>query len=78
VVLFWKEVDINEFHKILGHCGSDILEKTAKIHDFKVNGEFKTCEQFVITKSRHKNVNKDWKGVVHDPVERLYSDISSI
>jgi hypothetical protein len=35
------------------------LEKTAKIHDLKLNGEFKTCEQWDIAKAREKNVNKD-------------------
>jgi hypothetical protein len=35
-----KNVDINKFHKILGNCRSDRLEKTANIHDFKLCGEF--------------------------------------
>jgi hypothetical protein len=42
---YGEKVDINEFHKILGHCGSDRFEKTTRIHDLKLNGEFKTCEQ---------------------------------
>jgi hypothetical protein len=28
-------VDINKFHKMLGNCGSDRLEKTANIHGFR-------------------------------------------
>jgi hypothetical protein len=28
-----KKIDIHEFHKILGHCRSEILEKTRGIHD---------------------------------------------
>jgi hypothetical protein len=47
---------------MLGHCGSDKLERTAKIHDFKLFGEFKTCKECVISKVRQKSVNKDWKG----------------
>jgi hypothetical protein len=35
-----KSININNFHKMLGHCGSDRLTKTAKIHNFKVSGEF--------------------------------------
>ena len=27
-----KDIEINKFHKMLGHCGSDRLEKTARIH----------------------------------------------
>ena len=73
-----KNVDINLFHKMLGHCGSDRLEKTAKIHDFKLHGEFKTCEECAIAKARQKNLNKDWKGGSQIPGERLYLDISSV
>jgi hypothetical protein len=50
---------IDEFRKMLRHCGSDGLEKTSKIHNLKLNGEFKTCEQCAITKAKQKNLNKD-------------------
>jgi hypothetical protein len=40
-----KGVEINKFHKMLGHCGSDKLKKTANIHGFRLIGEFKTCEE---------------------------------
>jgi hypothetical protein len=45
----------------LGHRGAIILEMTAKIHDFKLNGEFTTCEQCAIAKVRQKSVKKYWK-----------------
>jgi hypothetical protein len=53
-----KKVDINEFHKILGYCGSDRLKKTAKINNLKLNGEFKTYEQCSIANARQKNLKK--------------------
>ena len=53
-----KGIEINEFHKMLGHCGSDRLEKTAKIHGFNLIGDFKTCEECAIAKARQKNVKK--------------------
>jgi hypothetical protein len=63
---------------MLGHCGSDRMEKTAKIHDLKLNSENKTCEYCSIAKASHKNFKKDWKGGNQVPGERLYLDISSI
>jgi hypothetical protein len=54
------------------------LEKTEKIHDLQLNGEFKTCEQCAFAKARQKNVNKDWKGGSQAPGQWLYLDISSI
>jgi len=53
-----KIIDINLFHKMLGHCGSDRLVKTANIHDFNLHGEFKMCEEYAIAKARQKNVKK--------------------
>jgi hypothetical protein len=76
--LYGKKVDISEFHNMLGHCGSNRLENNAKIHEFKLNGEFKTCEQCDIAKCRQKNINKDWKGGIQVPGERLYLDNSSV
>jgi hypothetical protein len=72
------EADIIEFHNMLGNCGSDRLEKTAKIHDLQLNGEFKTCERCAFSKARQKNVKKDWKGGSQAPGQRLYLDISSV
>jgi hypothetical protein len=54
-----KKVNINELRKILENCGSDRLEKIAKIYDLNLNGDFKTCEQFAIVKAKDKNVNKE-------------------
>ena len=47
-----KGIEINEFHTMFGHCGSDRLERTARIHGFKLFGELKTCEQCAISKAR--------------------------
>jgi hypothetical protein len=57
-----KGAEIKKFHKMLGHCGSNRLEKTANIHWFKLIGEFETCEEYAILKARQKNVMKEWKG----------------
>jgi hypothetical protein len=54
-----KSININDFHKMLGHYGSDRLQKTAKIHSLKLSGEFETCAECAIAKARQKNVNKE-------------------
>jgi hypothetical protein len=36
--------EINEFHKMLEYYGSVRLKKTAKIHNLKLNSEFKICD----------------------------------
>jgi hypothetical protein len=50
--------DINHLHKLFGHCGQEILNKTIKMYGFKSSGCFDTCEQCEIAKARQKNVNK--------------------
>jgi hypothetical protein len=70
--------DINHLHKLFGHCGQEILNKTIKMYGFKSSGSFDTYEQCAIAKARQKNVNKQWLGSSDSPGERLYIDISSI
>jgi hypothetical protein len=36
----FKEIDVNKFHEMIGHCGLDRLKKTANIHGLKLKGEF--------------------------------------
>jgi hypothetical protein len=72
---YGNKVDTNEFHKILGHCGSDTLENTAKINNSNLNGEFKISEQCAIAKARQKYFNKDLKGGSQVFGERSYLDI---
>jgi hypothetical protein len=70
--------DINHLHKLFGHCGQEMLNKTIKMYGFKSSGSFDTCEQCEIAKARQKNVNKQWLGSSNLPDERLYIDIRSI
>jgi hypothetical protein len=52
-------IDINKFHKMIGHCGADRLKRTALIHNLKLKGELKVCEDCALAKARQKNVNLD-------------------
>jgi hypothetical protein len=72
------KVDINNLHKILGHCGEDATRMTGISFGHDVVGDYKTCEACSFAKARQKNINKDWKGSSITPGERLYADISSI
>jgi hypothetical protein len=72
-----KEIDVNKFHEMIGHCGVDSLKKTANIHGLKLKGEFKVCEDCALAKARQRNVNQDWKGGSKVPGERVYLYISS-
>jgi hypothetical protein len=67
-----KEIDVNKFHEMIGHCGVDRLKKTANIHGLKLKGEFKVCEDCALAKARQRNVNKDWKSGSQVPGERVY------
>jgi hypothetical protein len=73
-----KIYDINHLLKLFGHCGQEILNKTIKMYRFKSSGNFDTCEQCAIAKTRQKNVNKNWLCSSNLPGERLNADISSI
>ena len=72
------KININNLHKILGHCGEVATRMTGKSFGYDVTGDYKTCEACSVAKARQKNINKDWKGGSITPGERLYVDISSI
>jgi hypothetical protein len=57
-----RSYDINHFQKKFGHCGQEVLNNTIKMYEFKSSGNFDTCEQCAIAKSRQKNMNKNWLG----------------
>jgi hypothetical protein len=71
-------VNVNNLHKILGHCGEATARLTVKALGYKVIGTFDTCEACSIGKARQKNINKQWKGGISVPGERLYIDISFV
>jgi hypothetical protein len=48
--------DINHLHKLFGHCGQEIRNKTIKMYGFKSSGNFDTCEQCAIAKARQENI----------------------
>jgi hypothetical protein len=50
-----KGIEINNFHTMLGHCGSDRLERTTRIHGFKLLGNL--CEECAISKARQMSIN---------------------
>jgi len=70
--------DVNNLHKILGHCGEISARLTGKSLGNEVTLTHETCEACSIGKARHKNVNKEWKDGSMTTGERLYVDISSI
>jgi hypothetical protein len=73
-----KEIDVNKFYEMIGHCVVDRLKETANIHVLTLKGEFKLCEDFAVDKARQRNKNQDWKGGSQVKVERVHLDIKSI
>jgi hypothetical protein len=54
-----KRINVNKFHEILCHCGVGRLRKTAFIHELKLKGDVKLCEDCAIAKARQENLNKE-------------------
>jgi hypothetical protein len=73
-----NSINVNNLHKILGHCGEASTRLTGKALGYEVIGTFDTCKACSIGKVKQKNINKQWKGGSSVPGERLSVDISSI
>ena len=76
----YGNLDINKFHKILGHMGESKVKNIAKKHNIKLMGEMKPCTDCAKAKIKKaklpKFVDADKKAKL--PGERLYFDISSV
>jgi hypothetical protein len=55
-------IDVNNFHKVLGHYGEINARLTGKAYGYEVTSKFDVCEACSIGKARQKNINKEWKG----------------
>ena len=60
---------------MLGHCGSNRLEKNERIHGFNLIGKFEIREECA---DRQKNIKTEWKGGSEVQREKLYIDIGSV
>jgi hypothetical protein len=67
-------IDINNLHKILGHCGEVRAILTGKALGYGVTGKFDACEACSVSKARQNFFG----GGRTTPGERLYIDTSSI
>ena len=72
-----KKIDVNEFHKIVGHPSEKVMHQTAKFYNVKLEGTFKPCVECALAKSRQKNVAKVSQ-VKSEPGERIFFDIAHI
>jgi hypothetical protein len=46
---------------MLGHCGTEKLQKTANIHGFKIIGNAEICQDCAVAKARQKLSPKSGK-----------------
>lgn len=75
-----KPVDVNEFHKLLGHPSESKMRFIAKYYGVKLTGKFEVCTHCAQAKARQANIPKEVpeEDKTEVPGERLHMDISSI
>jgi hypothetical protein len=54
-------IDVNNLHKVLGHCGEINARITGMAYGYEVTGKFDIGEACSFAKTRQKNINKEWK-----------------
>ncbi len=72
-----RTVDINEYHKALGHLSKAITFSTAHAEDISSKGNFNPCENCTLGKARQANVSKKAIPRSTNEGEWLFIDISS-
>jgi hypothetical protein len=71
-------IDVNNLHKILGHCGEVNSRLNGKAYGYEVTGKFNFYKACSVGRARQKDVIKELKGGISIRGEHLYIDISSI
>ena len=71
-------IDINEFHKQMGHINEDALKQTARLYNIRLVGVFNTCYECSISKIKQRNVKQVTGNKSMISGERLFIDSSSI
>jgi hypothetical protein len=71
-------LDVNEFHKTMGHIHRDALAKIAKFYGVKLRGTLEKCYECLLAKICQQNVSKESEVNASKPGERLHIDISSV
>jgi hypothetical protein len=69
-------IDINEGHRLIGHCGEARVQAFAKQHDWKLTGDLRPCEACIQAKARAKAVSRTTMTRATTKGERLFMDIS--
>ena len=77
MVAFIRTVDINEYHRELGHPSEGNTRATAKLKGIRLTGEFKPCKDCAVGKSKQKKISKEPKPRSKVRGEKLLIDISS-
>ena len=70
-------IDINEYHRALGHPSEAIVRATAKQFGIRLAGQFKPCESCALSKAKAKKISKVPVKRASEPGGRLCIDISS-
>jgi hypothetical protein len=70
-------VDINEYHKQLGHPNIAVTQSTAKAMNVQLTGTQETCVICLKAKAKKKSVPKSKVECAKTPGGRLFIDISS-
>ncbi len=70
-------IEVNKFHKLLGHVGDQKLKPTADEFAVDLKGELKKCEFCKIAKAKKNRINKEANNKSSVPMERIFIDIST-
>jgi hypothetical protein len=62
-------VDINDFHRSMGHVHEDSLRKMADYYGLKLRVQFNTCLECSLAKIRQRNVGKTTENTSKIPGE---------
>ena len=71
-------MNVNQYHKVLGHPSEDTTRLTAKFYNLKLTRDWKVCTECALAKRMQRRLAREAEHTAEEPGGRMFLDLSSL
>ena len=73
-----KTINVNSYHKTLGHPSEDTTGLTAKFYNFKLTRDWRVCTECALSKRMQRCLVRESEKTAKEPGGRMFLDLASL